>query len=325
MQASSSQQPVSHDSQAEAAGWLARQRGGDCTADEQQAFLRWLNKDDANRVAYQQAQNLWAELGGLESIAVRQLHEARSQLAHTRRQPTRRRMLYGLVASLVAIVVIFNTGLIGTVEEQTYRTGVGEHRELALADGSTLELDTDSEVVVRYTRQHRAVELKRGQALFTVIHGDNRPFDVYADNGVIHDIGTQFNVRRDADRVTVTVLDGEVEVSSPAIRISRSVRQGQQVSYTPQGDLTAAVAVDTTTAAPWRQNKLVFNEQPLAEVLTELRRYHAVTLIVNSPRINTIKVNGTFPANNLELALRTIATALKIKVIQLDQLTWQLE
>lgn len=309
--------------QAEAARWFARRRSGNCSSEEQQSFLRWLNAGEANHKAYEDAENLWKQLDGLETIADRQLLEARAHLTQARRRPMRRRAFaFALAASLTA-VIIWSADWLSYRDDRTLRTALGERQTVTLSDGSLLELDTDTEVTVHYSRHSRELKLVRGQAAFTVAHGDTRPFDVLADNGRIRDIGTQFDARRRADRVSVAVLEGAVEVSVPNVAAPRSLRQNQQLSYTPQGNFSAVESIDVAAAA-WRKGQLVFKNQPLGEVLAELGRYHATSLTVASPRIMDIKVSGTFPTDNIELALTTIAATLSIKLTQTSPQNWQL-
>jgi transmembrane sensor len=229
------------------------------------------------------------------------------------------------LAATVAAALAWNIGWLDFPDEHTYRTALGEHKAVALADGSRLDLDTDTEVVVRFSRRSRELKLVRGQALFTVVHGDARPFDVLADKGRIRDIGTQFDVRRNASRVSVTVLEGAVEVSGFDTTPARPLRQGQRLSYTPQGDFSAVESIDVAAAAAWREGRLVFRGQRLGEVLTELGRYHAASLTVTSARVMDIKVSGTFPTDNLELALKTIAAALPVKLTKTGPQSWQLD
>lgn len=310
--------------QAEAARWFARRRSGDCSSEEQQAFLRWLNAGEANHKAYEDAENLWQQLDGLETIADRQLLEARAHLTQARRRPLRRRAFaFALAASLTA-VIIWSADWLSYRNDRTFRTALGERQTVTLVDGSRLELDTNTEVTVHYSRRSRELKLVRGQAAFTVAHGDTRPFDVLADNGRIRDIGTQFDVRRRTGRVSVAVLEGAVEVSIPNIAAARSLRQSQQLSYTPQGNFSAVESIDVAAAAAWRKGQLVFKNQPLGEVLAELGRYHTTSLTVASPRIMDIKVSGTFPTDNIELALTTIAVTLSIKLTQTSPQNWQL-
>lgn len=310
---------------AEAARWLARRRNGDCTSEEQQAFLRWLNAAEANRKAYEDAENLWQQMGGLESMASQQLHEARAHLAQARHRPARRRAFaFALAASLTAVVVWSADGL-SYLDDRTFRTALGERQTVTLADGSRLELDTNTEVAVHYSRHNRELKLIRGQAAFTVAHGDARPFDVLADNGRIRDIGTQFDVRRHADRVSVAVLEGAVEVSGANVDTVHSLRQGQRLSYTSQGNFSDVEPVNVAAVAAWREGRLVFNGQPLGEVLAELGRYHAASLTVTSSAVMGVKVSGIFPTNNLELALKTIAATLPVRLTQTGPQSWQLD
>ncbi len=307
---------------AEAARWLARRRNGDYSPEEQKAFLRWLNAAEANRKAYEDAKNLWEQMGGLEAIAGQQLLEARAHLAQARRRPVRRRAIGFALAASVAAVLTWNIGWLDFADEHTYRTAVGERQAITLADGSRIDLDTNSEVAIRYSRRIRELKLVHGQAAFTVAHGDARPFDVLAGNGRIRDIGTQFDVRWHPDRVSVAVLEGAVEVSGGGA--ARHLRQGQRLSYTPQGNFSNTEPADIAAIAAWREGKLIFNDQPLGEVLAELGRYHAASLTVMSPAIMDIKVSGIFPADDLGLALKTIAATLPVRLTQTGPQSWQL-
>lgn len=323
-----STQPQPHSSaspQAEAARWLARQRSGDCSPEEQQAFLRWLNAVEANGKAYEDAESLWQQLGGLETIAGRQLLEARARITQARHRPMRRRAFGFALAASIAAALTWNTGWLDFPDEHTYRTALGVQQNVTLADGSRLELDTNTEVAVRYSRRSRELRLVHGQAAFTVAHGDARPFDVLAGNGRIRDIGTQFDVRQYADRVSVTVLEGAVEVSGANISAVHPLHQGQRLSYTPQGNFLDVETINTSAVAAWHEGQLVFNNQPLSEVLAELGRYHTASLTVTSPAIMDIKVSGIFPTGNLELALKTITATLPVKLTQNGPQSWRLE
>lgn len=317
--------PLPEDTQAAATRWVARRRGGDCSPEEQRAFLLWLNTDETNSRAYEQAENLWRQLGGLDTLADRQLHDARVYLAQARRRPFRRRMFgFALAASLV-VMVGWSVDWLSYLDDRTYRTALGERKSVTLADGSRLDLNTDSEVAVHYSRRGREMRLIRGQAAFTVAHGDARPFDVLADKGRIRDIGTQFDVRRRADRVEVAVLEGEVEVSGRDGAAAQPLRQGQRLGYTAAGDTTTIESIDLAAAGAWRDGRLVFKGQPLGEVLAELGRYHAASVVVTSPRTLTIKVSGAVPTNDIKVALSTIAASLPAKLTRTGPQSWRID
>ena len=66
------------------------------------------------------------------------------------------------------------------VYETVAKTTVGERRTVKLPDGSSVELNTASELAVRYTASARAIRLTRGEAYFTVASDPQRPFSVHA-------------------------------------------------------------------------------------------------------------------------------------------------
>ena len=316
---------ASPDPQAEAARWLVRRRSEDCSDEERQAFLRWLNSDETHRQAYAEAERLWRDLGGMEQGAARHLAEARAHLARHRRRPLWRRLRgCALAASLVATVAL-TAGWLHDEDERVYRTAIGERQSALLADGSRLDLDTDSEVTVHYTWRRRELRLVRGQAAFAVAHGDGRPFDVHADAVRIRDIGTGFNVRRNANRIAVAVMAGAVEVFPSDGAPGRGLRQGQQLSLSPGLDSSAVVAVDAGEISAWRDGRLVFHALRLGDVLAELGRYHKASLDVSSPRILDIKVSGVFPTDDLALALRTVAATLPVKLTRIGPDRWRLD
>ena len=76
----------------------------------------------------------------------------------------------------------------------SYETPVGGQSRITLADGSTVILNTNSLLDISFSDKCRDVHLRRGEAYFDVVHDKARPFTVYADNYVVRDIGTAFDV-----------------------------------------------------------------------------------------------------------------------------------
>src|SRR5688572_21604466 len=97
-----------------------------------------------------------------------------------------------------------------------YETAVSEQRDVLLADGSRVTLNTDTALTVRYATSSRRVELERGEAIFAVKHDAARPFEVAARQTVTRALGTEFNVDRRSDRIRVSVIEGVVRVSAAA-------------------------------------------------------------------------------------------------------------
>jgi transmembrane sensor len=309
---------------ADATEWLARRSNGGQNAQDQRAFLAWLNASESHRRAYAEAEDLWEALRGLDRVAERQLVQARGYVQRRRRPSAGRR------AAIAAVVLLAAGGLWWAdqqshLDDSRHVTAVGQRQAIDLPDGSRLELNTDSQALVHYSRHVREVRLLRGQAVFTVAMDHDRPFDVIVGQGRVRDISTQFEVRRWADRTRVAVLDGAVEVSPGPNRPPARLTRGLSVDFSDKGDLSAPRAIDINTHAAWRDGQIVFQNQTLREVLEELARYHGGSIAVGSPGLMDVRISGAVPTDDVALALRTVAAALPARLHQAGPQSWRLD
>lgn len=312
------------DAREQATEWVARRSNGEHSAEEQRAFLVWMNASAENRQAYAEAEALWEHLRGLDGAADRQLAAARAYLGRQRRRPVRR-WLAAAAAVLLIAGLTWHLDPLSYLGDQTYRSAQGQIRTIDLADGSRLELDTTSEVHVHYSRRDREIHLVRGRAVFTVTHGDPRPFLVFAGQVKIRDIGTQFDVRHLTEGIAVAVLDGEVETSGETNAVPVTLRRGQRIGYTPDGAAGSVQVVDIDTYSAWREGKLVFQARPLREVLDELGRYQSARLTVTTPKVLDTKVSGIFSIGDLPQAMQTIAATLPVRITRAGEQAWRID
>src|SRR5581483_7239884 len=101
----------------------------------------------------------------------------------------------------------------------SFETEVGEQRSVVLQDGSVVTLNTSSHIDVDLRKDRRVIRLSRGEALFQVARDATRPFDVVAGPVTVQAVGTEFNVDRRDARTTVTVVEGQVRVSTQAASV----------------------------------------------------------------------------------------------------------
>src|SRR5262249_28353313 len=130
----------------------------------------------------------------------------------TLRARTRKRLRWLAAAAAVGAVAL---GVWMTrLSTERFNTPVGELREIQLADGSIVNLNAQSEVVVQFTRSERDIRLARGEAMFKVARDPARPFRVRTTNAIVEAVGTQFNVNARPDgTTTVAVLEGKVKLA----------------------------------------------------------------------------------------------------------------
>lgn len=230
--------------------------------------------------------------------------------------------IFAAAAALVAMVAV---GALLAVHawrgDDTFATGTGEQRRIVLEDGSTVDLNTRSSVNVRFNAAVRQIELTEGEAYFSVAKDAQRPFLVTTGNAVVRAVGTQFNVYRQQTRAVVTVLEGKVAVIanddvSSAERLLMGSGSEPRASVAPaQIEISAGeeVAVDldrhakaitprpavtnTHTATAWRQRRLIFENQSLAEVASEFNRYNRRQFIVEDAQLGADLISGVFDAD----------------------------
>jgi transmembrane sensor len=245
-----------------------------------------------------------------------------------RHSPKRIRALrWPWVATMAASVTITLGVLLGAlpllreVLWHEYATAVGEQRSLALPDGSVISLNARSSLRVEFSTGVRDVYLDDGQALFSVAHDTNRPFRVHAGKSIVQAIGTKFDVHRVADRVDVAVLEGRVQVASHTLEqlsqaaptqnepMRTQLTEGESLSISTSGTITAPARIDVEDIAAWRQRRLVFRDRPLAEIVEEFQRYNRIPLIrVEGEELRARTFNGVFDADDPQTLVAYLAT-----------------
>lgn len=292
-----------------AAAWLARLQAPDCTAAERDAFERWRAEDVRHASSFAEVERIHEGAAALKddpllAAAARQARRrtgARAALRHRMRW-----LAVPAAAAAVLVVVGLHYAMLDRATVDHYATAVGEQRTFHLSDGTELLLDTDSSLTVRYSARQREVTLEHGRAEFDVTHLPQRPFVVRAGDGVVRDIGTNFQVGYEKGVARVTLFEGDVSVSLPVLHWSTNLQPGQQVSYRASGP-SAVQSVDPSVARSWTTGDLVFKDRPLDELVDEMNRYSKTKIRLGDGKLRNISVSGVFHAgdqNSLTQALQ---------------------
>ncbi len=296
--------PMEEAASREARRWYARLLSSDCSSGERAAFERWREADPRNAAAYARVDGLMGRVDELRDdwgIRVAARDALRTAPAGRRRKKA------ASLAVAAAMVLAVGLGLFRLqerkVEVEHHATGVGEQRRVDLADGTALLLDTASAVDVRYSRGERRVALTAGRAEYQVAHDAGRPFVVEALGGTTTALGTRFQTDLRDGRVVVSLLEGSVAVEGPVARRRLTLAAGEQLAYDAGGTLWSRAPMRREAALGWTQGKLVFEDAPLTELLAEVNRYTDAKLRIADPAIETLRISGTFQANDQESLL----------------------
>lgn len=324
--------------EATAAAWLA-QRDDTFTPAQAAEFARWRSADVRHEGAVLKLDGAWSALQALrEYRPLSARHPDRDALHAAAPSARGPRRPWHVAAAMLAASLVLAGGVWFAARDRvqaplppTYATTVDGYERVALADGSTLELNAASEVRVHFSPGERRVRLARGEAHFTVARDPARPFVVEAGGIAVRAVGTAFNVRLDERAVEVLVTEGRVAVAAPA-------EHRRPVPASPAAELTAnervvvahtdgpaarpeVVRVDPGTlraALAWQERRLVFSNTPLAEALAQFNRRNRLQLELADADLATLPIGGSFRAENVDAFVRLLVSGGEITVEQPD-------
>jgi len=330
----------------EATEWFVLFCEGECGLQQRQAFNEWLRRSPEHVRAYLRICAFWEDAEDLMRVASEGIDEIVAAAAREanvvplvecvggvqsdfKQQafPVRyrwRALGLGAAALLLVCTGIFTWRAFSL--PPSYTTGPGERRVVTLADGSTVELNSRSQIRVRYNSGSRDVDLMSGQALFKVTKDPARSFVVHSNDTQVRAIGTEFDVNLRRNATVVTVVEGRVAVSetggaagaSPeAASVEGSARtvptRGASASSAASsfvlvsaGERVVAraraverpIAYKPEDATAWTQGKLVFDSVPLAQVIEDFNRCLPRPLTMVDPELLNKHISGVFLASD---------------------------
>lgn len=256
-------------------------------------------------------------------------------------------------SACVALLMVFTIlPVSNTATNGLYTTQIGQVQEHQLADGSTLQLNTNSQVAVTYNDSQRKITLLSGEAHFEVAPNKQWPFEVYAGKGRVKALGTAFSVRFDSHNINVIVSHGEVELAAqlepaPEQNPTQTLAQIEPVARLTIGQSTriknaAITKADSNDQQPatniieyspeqlaqelsWRTGYLLFAGEPLPELIKKISRYTSVNIQITDPTLNQVRVGGRFKVGELDAMLEVLETSFGIQVSHIDDHHIQLQ
>jgi len=292
---------------AQAASWLMLMQEGPLLPAQQLELERWRLASDEHERAWKRAQRLLSRLGSLPPTLARQTLQ---------RPPGRRAVLRGLVLLMGAAPL----GWWGWRSQagrfaSDYHTAVGERRHARLADGTQIILNTDSALQLLFDSAQRLLRLRRGE-VYIVTAADPRPLMVQTVHGQLLALGTRFSVHQLADETLLEVYEGAVQVrpeSTSVAAVENIIRAGQQVRFTRER--LGLVGEVRETSLAWQRGLLVADDMPLQQWAQALMRY-ADQRLECDPALSELRVSGTFPVDDMPLALAMLAQTYGLQVRQ---------
>lgn len=303
---------------------------------EQEKLQQWLTSGAENQDTYNRIRQLWEEdLMGYTYYkaanennawqALRSKMERREpgivtpavvQIGRSRKQQL---MRWGAIAA--AVLVLVGAGLLWWIYKPDitmYQTAMNESKQIILPDSSTVLLQPQSRMIVsqHFNKTNRTIMLEQGAALFDVKH-KSLPFIVDMEKSSVRDLGTSFSIRKGADSIKVTVMNGKVAFTKKATKETLELSAGMMVSSdTKEGNFGRIALVDVSLSGV--KPSLHFSNTALADVVVALEKVHGKRIVLENNNVAAKRLGAQLDGVDFERALKIICTSLNLEYVEKD-------
>jgi len=324
-----------NDIQEEACMWVSRMDRGLSAVEEERLFA-WIKRSNIHHTVLFEMASHWDDLSVLNELS------GLFPLDEPSRK-TKNKIFNFAVAASFALVSLLTANLMiqgnywplsvesKMAQNNIYRTQFGEQEIFSLSDGSNIQLNTNSVVQVDFSAKHRKLTLIRGEARFDVAKDRSRPFTVTAGKQSFTALGTIFNVQKNDEqamelmvtegRVLITKADESLATLSQAFDISDDeilpgtlVVSGEKAVIENNDNMPVQqVSLDKIQRdLAWQQGMLIFEGEPLSQVLAEVSRYSTTKFEITDPKLTQIRIAGYFKVGDTEGLLASLASSFNI-------------
>jgi transmembrane sensor len=313
--------PYDSSAEDEAALWAAKLDGDTLTSAERAALDAWLEQNPAHRRLLSQYCQFSTDLEEqLPTLVIAGAVKMPAAAKPARRSKARVIWFSTALAAAAALVVgVFATH--PAPEPQTVATSVAQRRTLKLADGSIVELNARTSLLVDLSGSERHIRMADGQAFFTVAKDKSRPFIVETPAGSVRVTGTVFDVHAESARdLAVTVVEGSVRVS-PSQELVGSGPAAHALTANDQLMVRDGVpctvrklsSSELDDSLAWRRGEAVFDHTSLAAALAQFSRYHGRAVMADD-EVAKLAVGGHYRLDDLDGFLSDLPSFLPVRV-----------
>lgn len=301
----------------QAAEWFFRLQEPEATEADHQACAAWREADPMHEAAWQRAQQVSTTLGALPGKL------AHATLQHSHLESRRR-----AVKALAVLVVAGTAGWQGWRSEPVrlrlaqYSTRTGERRQIQLADGTAVHLNTSTGINTILDANRRLIALETGEVLIQTGKGQTpaghaayHPLVVATRHGQLKPLGTRFIVRQSAEEIQLAVLEGAVEITTREGG-RRVIQAGWQTRFNDEAIMPPSAVAPN--ADSWTQGILHAREMRLADFAAELARYRP-GVVRCAPEVAELKISGAFQLADTDQVFASLPMVLPVRVSYLTR------
>lgn len=294
---------------------------GNCSSEEYDQVLKFIQNQNNDLQLDKLLHDNWAQhLKNEQTIKpdTKLLDAIHHKIALKEQNLSRVIRIYRSLLSAAAVLII---GLIigslffvqsqkPEITTQNITTPYGGKTQFTLPDGSTVWLNSGSTFSYpdRFDGE-RIVELT-GEAYFNV-EKQKEPFKVKTKYGEVEVFGTEFNVKAYENETFLTTLESGAVVFTNIYGKQAKLEPGTQVLF--DNENFKLRRVETKLFTSWKDGQLIFRDEPLKNIISQLERWYNVEIELQDERIKNLKYNGTIEMESFSEVLELIKVTTPIK------------
>jgi len=332
----------------EAAKWIVLLDAQELSEDSLKELAQWMQQSPLHREKITKQAELWGAMDALQELsALFPLPAVEPSLHKNNNSNNKNNGVLGLLAALFRPrVLLFSFAplaalffslvmLFSTPAAMVLTTKVGEISKHTLSDGTQVLMNTDSELVIEFSATARIVKLTKGEVNFNVVKNPKIPFIVYAGEGIVWAVGTEFVVRNLGEFVDVIVTEGQVKVfsdtkkSTDDLHISTDFPIDSKLNELTEALVSANESLSFDNVIhnyqseatenlhkkiAWKEGAIILNGETLSQAMKEIMRYTDKKIIITDPSLNQLTVGGRYKTKNIDELLSTIAEVWQLDV-----------
>ena len=280
---------------------------GEATLEEQEVFYRRLSESEEEEEIFYEVKSLWLHSSmNHHSIDVDSEFELLwNKIKHPKEIIAYSKLRRILQYAAIALVILGIGGILGYLISQKshldYDSGIqrftalkGSVGIIELADGTKVWLNSGSQISYHEVGNQRLAELS-GEAYFEIRHKEHFPFSVRANQIIVRDLGTTFNLKAypEDKLIETSLVEGEAEILSSEGNILAALNPGDCAVYHLEDKDIEIVPVTQNVMSAWRDGKFVIRDQRLEDIFIDLSRWYDVKFKFENNEVRDYRYTGT--------------------------------
>ena len=295
---------------------LLKYINNECTNAEIEEIVSWINSNSKSESNQKLLQTEWdKELPNDDDVAVDferlldRVHHKINLSQNTLEIASPKKMQAILIQRLMRVAAILFLPVLGLLFFSYWQNGLfnpgaandhwvsistpeGAKSNFELPDGSKVWLNHNSKLryPMPFSPTERVVELE-GEAFFEVKSNLQRPFQVSSGELAVVATGTAFNVLAypEDKNLEVTLVSGEVEVqriqANKNSSLYKMAPKEHLVFQKEERKIIPSIESPEKYIA-WKENKIIFENDPIDEVTNRLSRWFNVKFVLEDPKLS---------------------------------------